>query len=130
MREAMRESGATTAAVEAGLRFLVQAFSQSAIRRLQRKVRWEGNLNQSRSVWPNLAYFKKPQVQPAEQGFQGELRSVRPAAGREMTKDDPVQALAGIAEIGDGPPCPTGSLMVRSGSCHRCLTCGTTSGCS
>jgi Arc/MetJ family transcription regulator len=50
MREAMRTSGATTkkAAVEAGLRLLVQTFSQRAIRKLQGKVRWDGNLNQSR----------------------------------------------------------------------------------
>ncbi|HYX52683.1 MAG TPA: type II toxin-antitoxin system VapB family antitoxin [Candidatus Limnocylindrales bacterium] len=50
MREAMRTSGAATkkAAVEAGLRLLVQTFSQGAIRKLQGKVRWEGNLKQSR----------------------------------------------------------------------------------
>ena len=50
MREAMRTSGAATkkTAVEAGLRLLVQTFSQSAIRKLQGKVRWDGNLNQSR----------------------------------------------------------------------------------
>ena len=39
---------AVLAAVEAGLRLLVQTFSQSAIRKLQGKVRWDGNLNQSR----------------------------------------------------------------------------------
>ena len=50
MREAMRRSGAATkkAAVEAGLRLLVRTFSQGAIRKLQGKVRWEGDLNQSR----------------------------------------------------------------------------------
>ena len=50
MREAMRTTGAVTkkAAVEAGLRLLVQTFSQGAIRKLQGKVRWEGNLNLSR----------------------------------------------------------------------------------
>lgn len=50
MREAMRTSGAATkkAAVEAGLRLLVQTFSQGAIRKLQGKVRWEGDLKQSR----------------------------------------------------------------------------------
>ena len=50
IREAMRTSGAATkkAAVEAGLRLLVQTFSQRAIRKLQGKVRWQGNLNQSR----------------------------------------------------------------------------------
>ncbi len=31
----------------------------------------------------------------------------------------------------DAPPCPScGSIMVRSGTCHRCLNCGSTSGCS
>jgi ribonucleoside-diphosphate reductase alpha chain len=31
----------------------------------------------------------------------------------------------------DAPPCPNcGSIMVRSGTCHRCLNCGSTSGCS
>jgi ribonucleoside-diphosphate reductase alpha chain len=31
----------------------------------------------------------------------------------------------------DAPPCPScGSIMVSSGTCHRCLNCGSTSGCS
>ncbi len=31
----------------------------------------------------------------------------------------------------DAPPCPDcGSIMVRTGSCYKCLNCGTTSGCS
>jgi len=31
----------------------------------------------------------------------------------------------------DSPPCPEcGSIMVRSGSCYKCLECGSTSGCS
>ncbi len=31
----------------------------------------------------------------------------------------------------DAPPCPEcGSIMVRNGSCYKCLSCGATSGCS
>jgi len=31
----------------------------------------------------------------------------------------------------DSPPCPDcGSIMVRNGSCYKCLECGTTNGCS
>jgi ribonucleoside-diphosphate reductase alpha chain len=31
----------------------------------------------------------------------------------------------------DAPPCSTcGSIMVRNGSCYKCLNCGATSGCS
>ena len=48
--EAMRSSGAPTkkAAVEAGLRLLVKTHSQTAIRQLRGKVRWGGDLNESR----------------------------------------------------------------------------------
>ena len=31
----------------------------------------------------------------------------------------------------DAPPChECGSIMIRSGSCYKCLQCGSTSGCS
>ena len=50
VHQAMRFSGARTkkAAVEAALQLLVKAHSQTAIRRLRGKVKWEGNLNESR----------------------------------------------------------------------------------
>jgi len=50
MRQAMRLSGLRTkkAAVEAALRLLIQTHSQAGIRRLRGKVRWEGNLSESR----------------------------------------------------------------------------------
>jgi Arc/MetJ family transcription regulator len=50
MRQAMRTSGARTkrAAVEEGLRLLIQTRSQRSIRRLRGKVRWDGELEESR----------------------------------------------------------------------------------
>lgn len=50
MRQAMKSSRSRTkrAAVEAGLRLLVQTRSQSKIRRLRGKIRWEGDLDKSR----------------------------------------------------------------------------------
>jgi len=31
----------------------------------------------------------------------------------------------------DAPPCPEcGSIMIRSGACHKCINCGATNGCS
>jgi Arc/MetJ family transcription regulator len=50
MREAMRRSGAGTkkSAVEKGLRLLVEMHAQTSIRRLRGKVKWDGDLNQSR----------------------------------------------------------------------------------
>ena len=44
---------------------------------------------------------------------------------------DPVGALGELIQMGDAPACNIcGSLMVRSGTCYRCMTCGGTSGCS
>jgi len=50
MRQAMRRSGARTkkAAVEAGLRLLAETHAQGSIRRFRGKLRWHGNLGQSR----------------------------------------------------------------------------------
>jgi len=40
-------------------------------------------------------------------------------------------ALAGIIDLGDAPTCHVcGSIMVRNGSCYKCMSCGSTSGCS
>jgi len=40
-------------------------------------------------------------------------------------------ALAGIIDMGDAPTCSfCGSIMTRNGSCYRCGSCGSTSGCS
>lgn len=48
--KAMKISGAQTkrAAVDAGLRLLVQMDAQSSIRKLRGKVKWEGDLEASR----------------------------------------------------------------------------------
>jgi Arc/MetJ family transcription regulator len=50
MRKAMRSSRSRTkrAVVEEGLRLLIQTRAQTGIRRLRGKIRWEGNLHQSR----------------------------------------------------------------------------------
>ena len=50
MKEAMRHSGTRTkkGTVEVGLRLIVRTHAQGSIRRLRGRVRWEGNLNESR----------------------------------------------------------------------------------
>jgi ribonucleoside-diphosphate reductase alpha chain len=40
-------------------------------------------------------------------------------------------ALSSIVDLGDAPTCSfCGSIMTRNGSCYRCGSCGSTSGCS
>jgi Arc/MetJ family transcription regulator len=48
--QAMRATGASTkkAAVEAGLKLLVNTHAQGAMRRFRGKVKWDGNLDESR----------------------------------------------------------------------------------
>jgi Arc/MetJ family transcription regulator len=54
MDEALRRSGLPTkrAAVEEGLRLLIQTKRQSGIRRLRGKVRWQGDLDAMRTGRP------------------------------------------------------------------------------
>jgi ribonucleoside-diphosphate reductase alpha chain len=48
-------------------------------------------------------------------------------AGAEMGQP----GLAGVAHSEDAPSCSDcGAIMVRNGSCYRCMNCGATSGCS
>jgi Arc/MetJ family transcription regulator len=51
MEEALRRSGAPTkrAAVEEGLRLLIQTRRQSGLRKLRGKVKWEGDLHAMRT---------------------------------------------------------------------------------
>src|SRR5271165_6119456 len=67
-------------------------------------------------------------------GDQGELFKALPIPVQPATDvngTDPVGALGELIQMGDAPACNIcGSLMVRSGTCYRCMTCGSTSGCS
>ena len=52
-----------------------------------------------------------------------------PAANSTRTKS--IQPSDSNDTIGDAPSCPTcGMLMVPNGSCHKCVNCGSTRGCS
>jgi len=54
-------------------------------------------------------------------------RSRKPEAGSVHAAD----ALSSIVDLGDAPSCSfCGSIMTRNGSCYRCMSCGSTSGCS
>jgi len=47
------------------------------------------------------------------------------------TKHHAADALRELVDLGDAPSCHVcGSIMTRNGSCYRCMSCGSTSGCS
>jgi ribonucleoside-diphosphate reductase alpha chain len=56
-----------------------------------------------------------------------EVRNRKPGTGSVHAAD----ALSSMVDLGDAPTCSfCGSIMTRNGSCYRCMSCGSTSGCS
>jgi ribonucleoside-diphosphate reductase alpha chain len=75
--------------------------------------------------WMELKFLKK------EQGELFESRPVSIHATPPPNGKGAVEALGEFVQFGDAPACNIcGSLMVRGGTCYRCMTCGSTSGCS
>ena len=91
---------------------------------------WSGNpkIGYSKSLTDYLFRWLELRFLKGEQGLLFELPKLAQPQ-REVTSV--VEGLGQVVELGDAPPCQfCGSLMVRNGSCYRCMTCGSTSGCS
>jgi ribonucleoside-diphosphate reductase alpha chain len=86
-----------------------------------------------------------PQTQPSSTGGGGiapEASASQPSAPQQSSftqmptlKDRGIyhasEAMREMYDMGDAPSCGTcGAIMVRNGSCYRCMSCGSTSGCS
>jgi len=91
---------------------------------------WSGNpkIGYAKSLmdylfrWIELRFLKR------EQGTLFEPQSPSPI---QREPGNVVKALGQVVGLGDAPACVfCGSLMVRNGSCYRCMECGSTSGCS
>ena len=62
---------------------------------------------------------------PAVRRTTGELTAAQPAIVHAS------DALKDLIDMGDAPSCQVcGAIMTRNGSCYRCMSCGSTSGCS
>ena len=72
--------------------------------------------------------------QPSEPGELNGLSGSGPTTNDQRPTTGTIHAadaLAGIIDLGDAPTCSfCGSIMTRNGSCYRCGSCGSTSGCS
>ena len=91
---------------------------------------WSGNpkIGYAKSLMDYLFRWLELRFLKGEQGLLFELP--RPALP-QLEVSSVVEGLGQVVELGDAPPCQfCGSLMVRNGSCYRCMTCGSTSGCS
>jgi len=85
---------------------------------------WSGNprIGYAKSVMDYIFRYLEIKFLNRESGTLFETPSETPLPGSNA---DPTEALGDIVQLTDGPTCSTcGSIMVRSGSCHRCMTCG------
>jgi len=91
---------------------------------------WSGNpkIGYAKSLMDYLFRWLELRFLKGEQGILFELRPMPEPKNAPSTL---IQALGDVVALGDAPACNIcGSLMVRNGSCYRCLECGSTSGCS
>ena len=91
---------------------------------------WSGNpkIGYAKSLMDYLFRWLELRFLRGEQGMLFELQSV---GQPRREKGGAVEAVGQIVGLGDAPACQIcGSLMVRNGSCYRCLECGSPSGCS
>lgn len=91
---------------------------------------WSGNpkIGYAKSLMDYLFRWLELRFLKGEQGILFELSN-----GKQPRTEvgNSAKALSEIVNLGDAPTCQfCGSLMVRNGSCYRCMECGSTSGCS
>jgi ribonucleoside-diphosphate reductase alpha chain len=78
-----------------------------------------------------LAPQLRPEILRSEFAAQDRLSSEIDAAAMMATADVTSHEKQVFNHQSDAPPCSDcGSIMVRNGSCYKCLNCGITSGCS
>ncbi|MBZ5525944.1 MAG: vitamin B12-dependent ribonucleotide reductase [Acidobacteriia bacterium] len=81
---------------------------------------------------PPVAAYGAAETMPPQGGLAG---SQQPDAGSMVLQDRGIyhaaDAMKDLVDMGDAPSCHVcGAIMTRNGSCYRCMSCGSTSGCS
>jgi ribonucleoside-diphosphate reductase alpha chain len=104
------------------------SFSQSQLARLAEQVASRLNLVSGYGMSNSGGGGIAPEAQAAPPSFAS------PSHGPEFQDRGiyhAADAMREMYDMGDAPICSTcGAIMVRNGSCHRCMSCGSTSGCS
>jgi ribonucleoside-diphosphate reductase alpha chain len=83
---------------------------------------------QQQLLFPGAMPEAHNQPAPPENGVSRPLTTNNQ---QQTTPYHAADALKELVEFGDAPSCHTcGAIMTRNGSCYRCMSCGSTSGCS
>ena len=89
---------------------------------------------QQQMLFENLRLKASPDsraVSPEDSGASTQESLALRDSGVRSGSVHAADALSSIVDLGDAPTCSfCGSIMTRNGSCYRCMSCGSTSGCS
>jgi ribonucleoside-diphosphate reductase alpha chain len=92
---------------------------------------------QQQMLFENLRIRAVSQPQPslgdmgASSSPESNVGRASAGSGQIPSSHHAADALSSIVDLGDAPTCSfCGSIMTRNGSCYRCMSCGSTSGCS
>ncbi len=70
-------------------------------------------------------------IAPEAKAWSAQTSSTQMPSMKDRGIYHAADAMRDMYEMGDAPSCSTcGAIMVRNGSCYRCMSCGSTSGCS
>ena len=94
--------------------------AQAVAEKLNEMNRITGSQQAGGGIAPDAQTWASPAASPAREPSLQD-RGIYHAA----------DAMREMYEMGDAPSCSVcGAIMVRNGSCYRCMSCGSTSGCS
>ncbi|MGA8540385.1 MAG: vitamin B12-dependent ribonucleotide reductase, partial [Terriglobales bacterium] len=86
---------------------------------------------QQQFLFENLRPKPQGEVGGASSPAGDAISDLNATAGPRTGNIHAADALANMIDMGDAPSCHVcGSIMVRNGSCYKCMSCGSTSGCS
>jgi ribonucleoside-diphosphate reductase alpha chain len=86
---------------------------------------------QQQFLFENLRPKPQVDVGGASSPAGDAISDLNPTAGPRTGSIHAADALSELIDMGDAPSCHVcGSIMVRNGSCYKCMSCGSTSGCS
>jgi ribonucleoside-diphosphate reductase alpha chain len=110
------------------------SISQSQLARLAEKVAHELNKVSGQATSTGMGSTSAPSGGIAPEIQATGAHEATPTHGPAMQDRGiyhAADAMRGMYDMGDAPSCGTcGAIMVRNGSCYRCMSCGSTSGCS
>jgi len=86
---------------------------------------------QQQFLFENLRPKPQVDVGGASSPAEDAISDLNATAGLRTGSIHAADALSELIDMGDAPSCHVcGSIMVRNGSCYKCMSCGSTSGCS